>query len=90
MRNGYYSRDLLTSLVNLEELNIPRDRDGNFHSVLFEPYQRRTGEVDDLVIELYRRGVSTRDVTTIFNRLYSIRYSAQRVSNITQGGIRRC
>lgn len=48
MRNGYYNRDLLTSLVNLEELNIPREREGKFHSVLFEPYQRRTGEVDDL------------------------------------------
>ncbi len=84
MRNGYYKRNLLTSLANLKGLQVPRDRSGNFQSVLFEPYQRRTSDIDDLVIELYRRGVSTRDVSTIFDRLYGVRYSAQTVSNITQ------
>lgn len=39
-RNGHYSRDLVTSTGRLEDLHVPRDREGHFHTQAFERYQR--------------------------------------------------
>jgi len=40
-KNGYYQRDLATRYGKIERLNVPRDRKGEFHTELFEPYKRR-------------------------------------------------
>ncbi|CAH1205246.1 hypothetical protein PAECIP111893_02312 [Paenibacillus plantiphilus] len=42
-RNGYYKRTLHTKYGNIEELSVPRDRQGHFQTHVFEPYQRRDG-----------------------------------------------
>ncbi len=39
-RNGTYTRDLVTSTGRLEEINVPRDRAGQFHTQAFERYRR--------------------------------------------------
>ncbi len=39
-RNGHYTRDLVTSTGRLEEINVPRDREGQFHTQAFERYSR--------------------------------------------------
>ena len=39
-RNGHYTRDLVTSTGQLEEINVPRDREGQFHAQAFERYRR--------------------------------------------------
>jgi putative transposase len=39
-RNGTYTRDLVTSTGRLEEINVPRDRAGQFHTQAFERYSR--------------------------------------------------
>jgi putative transposase len=39
-RNGSYSRDLATSTGRIEDLKIPRDREGHFHTQTFERYSR--------------------------------------------------
>src|SRR5260221_5803010 len=39
-RNGTYTRDLVTSTGRLEEINVPRDREGQFHTQAFERYSR--------------------------------------------------
>ena len=39
-RNGHYTRDLVTSTGRLEEINVPRDREGQFHTEVFERYRR--------------------------------------------------
>lgn len=39
-RNGFYTRDLRTTSGAIEELKVPRDREGNFHTQVFERYQR--------------------------------------------------
>ncbi len=39
-RNGHYTRDLVTSTGRLEDINVPRDREGQFHTQVFERYQR--------------------------------------------------
>jgi transposase-like protein len=40
-RNGYYKRDLDTELGVIEEISVPRSRDGKFKTKVFESYQRQ-------------------------------------------------
>ena len=39
-RNGHYRRDLATSTGRIEDLKVPRDREGQFHTQVFERYRR--------------------------------------------------
>lgn len=48
-RNGYYIRNLHTKYGNVEDLEVPRDRQGLFLTQLFEPYQRRDGWLEEAV-----------------------------------------
>ena len=40
IRNGYYERDIGTRYGKIDNLRVPRDRNSQFRSALFEPYQR--------------------------------------------------
>ena len=46
-RNGHYLRNLLTSAGKIERLEVPRDREGEFVTELFERYKRMTGDVEE-------------------------------------------
>jgi len=83
-RNGYYERDLLTGLGLLEKLNIPRDRLGEFTPDLLDKWQRATKPMDDLVLSLYAKGMSTRDINDVIEKIYGKSYSPQQVSLITK------
>ncbi len=50
-RNGTYTRDLVTSMGAVENLSVPRTRNG-FHTELFERYQRRQTELDESICEI--------------------------------------
>jgi|SRR5579875_4208105 len=54
-RNGYYERDIGTRYGKINDLKVPRDRNNEFQTALFEPYQRNIG-IDDLVVSLYAKG----------------------------------
>jgi putative transposase len=83
-RNGYYTRGLDTKYGHIEDLNVPRDRDSQFHTKLFEPYERRHGDwLEETIIRMYRSGMSTREVGKMDERLVGTSYSAATVSNIT-------
>ncbi|MNC16504.1 Transposase, Mutator family [compost metagenome] len=82
-RNGYYTRDLHTKYGNVEELEVPRDRQGLFQTQLFEPYQRRDGWLEEAVIQMYKSGMGTRDVARFIESMFGSHYSPTTVSNIT-------
>ena len=46
IKNGKYKRDLKTKYGEIKQLNIPRDRDSNFHTQVIEPYNRSIALVD--------------------------------------------
>ena len=46
-RNGYYHRNLDTQYGRIEGLSVPRDRNGEFQTQLFAPYQRHTGWLEE-------------------------------------------
>jgi len=53
MRNGYYQRNLDTQYGRIEGLLVPRDRNGEFQTQLFAPYQRHTGWLEEAIIRMY-------------------------------------
>ena len=82
-RNGYYQRTWETRLGLIPDLNVPRDRQGQFQTELFEPYQRREAWLEDTVIHMYKGGMSTRDIASFIEKMFGSSYSATTVSNIT-------
>ena len=83
-RNGHYQHDLVTGLGLLEKLNIPRDRLGEFTPELLDKWQRSTKPVDDLIMKLYAKGMTTRDINDVVSEIYGKKYSPQQVTLITQ------
>lgn len=84
-RNGYYTRDLATGFGLIEDLRVPRCRDGSFEHALFGHYQRRTRQVDHFVRTLFFLGVSTRQAGEALEALLGFEPSATAVSNIVRG-----
>ena len=81
-RNGYYERDLGTRYGKINDLRVPRDRDNEFQTALFDRYQRNVG-IDDLVVSMYSKGISTRKMAEILEELFHNRYSKSTISRIT-------
>jgi len=82
-RAGYYRRDLITRIGKLE-LRVPRDRNGEFSTSLFERYQRSEKALVAALAEMYVQGVSTRKVKLITEELCGHRFSASAISAINK------
>ncbi len=83
-RNGYYYRNLDTTLGQIERIAVPRSRQGLFRPSVFERYQRRQEAVNDVVCNVFLRGISTRDVAGALKPLLNTALSASTVSRITK------
>lgn len=83
-RAGYYSRSLVTRIGKLE-LSVPRDRNGEFSTALFERYQRSEKALVAALAEMYVQGVSTRKVKAITEELCGHTFSASTISQINKG-----
>ena len=82
-RAGYYSRGLVTRIGKLE-LRVPRDRNGEFSTSLFERYQRSEKALVAALAEMYVQGVSTRKVKAITEELCGHQFSASSISTINK------
>ncbi|GAJ41859.1 IS256 family transposase, partial [Saccharococcus caldoxylosilyticus] len=82
MRNGYYQRNLDTQYGRIEGLLVPRDRNGEFQTQLFAPYQRHTGWLEEAIIRMYQSGMSTREIGKFIERILGT-YSPATISRIT-------
>jgi transposase-like protein len=82
-RNGFYSRNLDTEYGSLS-IEIPRDRNGDFNQKLIPSHQRRTGYLEEMIINLYQTGMTTSEISKIVEKLYGHHYSKQTVSNISE------
>src|SRR5215216_252066 len=81
-RNGKRERTLRTSSGDTT-IQVPRDRNSTFHSPLVAPYQTSTNELEDKIIGLYAKGVSTRDIQATLHDLYGVEVSATTISSVT-------
>src|SRR5260221_3527679 len=83
-RNGYYTRDLVTSTGRIEDLSVPRDREGQFHSQVFERYNRYEPEVAEALTQMFVSGTSTHKVGEVAATLMGVAPSASAVSRLNQ------
>jgi len=82
-RNGYYGRTFKTEYGDLE-LRIPRDRNSAFQPQTVSPYKRSNDTLEQFVIHLYEKGITTSEIADLIERMYGQHYSKQTVSNLTQ------
>ena len=82
-RNGFYERDLDTSYGKIH-IRVPRDRAGLFEQQLIPDYARRTDELETTIITLYRKGITTREISDLIEKIYGHHYSPATMSNISK------
>jgi transposase-like protein len=83
-RNGTYTRDLSTATGRLEDLKVPRDREGQFHTQAFEHYQRYEPRIAEGLTQMFVAGVSTHKVGEVAQTLLGVAPSASTISRLNQ------
>lgn len=81
-RNGYRSKKVKSDFGEVK-LSIPRDRDGDFKPRVIRNYENDISGIEDQVIGMYSKGMSTRDISTHLKSIYGIDVSHSLVSKIT-------
>jgi putative transposase len=81
-RNGYYSRALHTQFGLMQDLQVPRLRDASFQTRVFKRYQRFQPQVEDLIMNTFLKGVSTRKIGGLLSDLLETKVSATKVSRV--------
>ena len=78
-----HSKKTVDSELGEMTLDVPRDRQSEFDPVLVKKHQKRMPSIEEQVIALYARGVSTRDIQAHLHQIYGIEISPTLVSNLT-------
>lgn len=81
-RNGHSPKTVKSKFGEFQ-LDIPRDRNGDYEPEIVPKYCRDISGIEEQVISLYARGLSTRDIGAELQQLYGIDVSAEKVSKIT-------
>lgn len=81
-RNGYSKKTIKTEIGPVD-INIPRDRNGDFEPKIVPKHQRTVNGIEDKILSLYAAGMTTRDISEQVKSLYGVEISAETVSNIT-------
>lgn len=81
-RNGTSKKTLKSNYGNIE-LELPRDRNGEFEPIAVQKHQRSVSSFEDKIISMYAKGMSTRDIQSHVEELYGCEISASMISTIT-------
>ena len=87
-RNGK-SRKTVKTEVGQFELETPRDRDGSFEPQLVQKNQTRFTSMDDKILSLYAKGMTTREIVATFKEMYGADVSPSLISRVTDAVIER-
>lgn len=83
-RNGKRTKTVLTDAAGEIEIEVPRDRDGTFEPIIVGKRQRRLSDVDEVVLSLYAKGLTTGEISAHFADVYGASLGKDRVSRITE------
>jgi putative transposase len=83
-RNGYYKRDIESSLGLIENIRVPRNRITPYEISLFKKYKRKEVKLIDLIKDAFLSGLSTRKVGEVLEGILGYKISAGTVSNIAK------
>ena len=81
-RNGTSSKTLKSEIGDVK-IEVPRDREGSFEPKVVKKHQRKLGKLEEAVISLYARGLSTREIQDHMSELYGSAITPSLVSRIT-------
>lgn len=82
-RNGTRAKTVLTDACGAIEIEVPRDRAGTFEPQIVKKRQRRLTDVDEVVLSLYARGLTTGEISAHFADIYGAAVSKDTISRIT-------
>ena len=82
-RNGTRSKTVLTEIGPVE-IDVPRDREGSFEPVIVKKRQRRLSGIDNAVLALTARGLTTGEVEAFFDETYGVHLGKDTISRITE------
>lgn len=85
-RNGH-SKKTLRSDKGEFDIDVPRDRDGDFEPQIVKKHQSRVGSMDGKILYLYGQGLSTRELSLMLLELYDVKVSASLISRVTDAVI---
>jgi transposase-like protein len=83
IRNGTRSKTVLTEATGHVEIDVPRDRAGTFTPQIVRKRQRRLSGVDEVVLSLYAKGLTTGEISAHFAEIYGASVSKETISRIT-------
>ena len=82
-RNGYSPKTVKTQIGEVE-INVPRDRNGEFEPQIISKYNRNADGMEEKILSLYACGMSQRDISEQIKSLYDVDISDGLVSKITE------
>jgi putative transposase len=83
IRNGSRAKTVLTESTGQVGIEVPRDRDGSFEPQIVKKRQRRLTGVDEIVLSLYAKGLTTGEISAHFAEIYGASVSKETISRIT-------
>ena len=83
IRNGTRAKTVLTDTTGAVEIEVPRDRAATFEPQIVKKRQRRLSGVDEVVLSLYAKGLTTGEISAHFAEIYGASVSKETISRIT-------
>src|SRR5215210_7208803 len=83
VRNGSRSKTVVSDAAGEVRIDVPRDREGTFEPQIVRKRQRRLTEVDEIVLSLYAKGLTTGEISAHFAEIYGASISKETISRIT-------
>ena len=87
-RNGYSQKEVSSKLGPIV-IDVPRDRDADFAPAIIKKRQKHLDGFEDLILSMYSKGMSTRDIQYHVKELYNYDISPETVSRITDAVIEK-
>ena len=81
-RNGYTKKTVSSEYGDVD-IQVPRDRLGEFNPIVVKKHQTNVTGIEEQIIALYAKGVSTRDIQDHLQHLYGLEVSPTLISNVT-------
>lgn len=82
--NGYYSRSLQSLMKNGIQINVPRTRDSGFAPIALQLFKMNQDQVNELVLTLYKKGMTTRDISDVMTDFFGDSVSHTTVANLAE------
>ncbi len=82
-RNGFSTKTISTPNGPVT-IDVPRDRNGSFEPRIVPKHARRLGQIDDMILSLYSRGMTIRDIEAHLREVSGVNASRELISKVTE------